>query len=52
MKYNKNTVDPAIYVKVISNRTVFYIKVYTDDFTIVLIMRQNFLNSEEVSKSF
>ena len=38
MKYNKNTVDLAIYNKISSNRTVFFFKVYTDDVTIVLIM--------------
>ena len=32
LKYKKITIDHAIYIKVFSDITVYYITVYTDDF--------------------
>ena len=43
LKYKNITMYHAIYIKVFTGGTVSYIKVSTDDFSIVLIMRQLFL---------
>ena len=32
IKYRKSTIDHAIYIKVLSDGTVSYLAVYTDDF--------------------
>ena len=44
IKYKKSTIDLAIYIKVFSDGTVSYFIASIDDFSTVILMRQNSLN--------
>ena len=49
IKYNKRTIDHAIYIKVFSDGTVSYITVYTDD---VLNTTNNNTEFHELTRVF